>query len=235
MSGKRKIFMVKEEDTVSADRTQLYNAVYNIYKKKCGVWLSLIPNLQDKDKNTHMLRRMYVCYSFEFFGRGRLKEIGYAQYVLRHKSIQSSVFYTTMQFSMALDGRLGVDEKRYNDMLEEIETTKREVIEMKDDVKIQLKRLRDKSEEVESLLDTEPQKRVKKEVMLKKVDGTSVWVTKKKRELSKSSRETKVLNGVREAKKLQDDGYLMTRVNLTKAGINVDIVRDVLNEVMLGV
>jgi len=229
-SAERTIFMVKETDTASAAMTQLFNSVYNVVKKKCVSWLSTIPNLQDT--TTHMLRRMYVCYSYQFFGRGRLKEIGYAQYVLHHKSIESSIFYTTMQFNMALDGRLGVDEERYNEAIEQIEKAKSQLVEMKDDVKQQLRRLREKSDEVELVLDMGARKRVKKEVELKRVDGTSVMYTKKPRELRKSSREVKVANGVTEAKKLQDDGFLMTRVNLTKAGINVNIVRDVLDKVL---
>ena len=229
-SAERTIFMVKETDTASAAMTQLFNSVYNVVKKKCVSWLSTIPNLQDT--TTHMLRRMYVCYSYQFFGRGRLKEIGYAQYVLHHKSIESSIFYTTMQFNMALDGRLGVDEERYNEAIEQIEKAKSQLVEMKDDVKQQLRRLREKSDEVELVLDMGPRKRVKREVELKRVDGTSVMYTKKPRELRKSSREIKVANGVTEAKKLQDDGFLMTRVNLTKAGINANIVRDVLDKVL---
>jgi hypothetical protein len=230
-SAERKIFMVKETDTASAAMTQLFNSVYNVVKKKCVSWLKTIPNLQDT--TTHMLRRMYVCYSYQFFGRGRLKEIGYAQYVLRHKSIESSIFYTTMQFNMALDGRLGVDEERYNEAIEQIENAKGQLAEMKDDVERQLKRLREKSDEVKTVLDMGPRKRLKREVELKKVDGTSVMYTKKPREVRKSSREVKVANGVTEAKKLRDDGFLMTRVNLTKAGINADIVRDVLDKVLL--
>jgi hypothetical protein len=230
-SAGRKIFMVREADTASAAMTQLFNSIYNVVKKRCVVWLSTIPNLQDT--TTHMLRRMYVCYSYQFFGRGRLKEIGYAQYVLKHKSIESSIFYTTMQFNMALDGRLGVDEERYNDAIEKMGKAREELVEMKDDVKRQLRRLREKADEVEMVLDVVPRKRVKFEVELRRVDGTSVMYTKKPREAHKSSREVKVANGVREARKLQDDGFLMTRVNLTKAGINVNIVRDVLNEVML--
>ena len=222
--------MVKETDTASAAMTQLFNSVYNVVKKKCVSWLSTIPNLQDT--TTHMLRRMYVCYSYQFFGRGRLKEIGYAQYVLHHKSIESSIFYTTMQFNMALDGRLGVDEERYNEAIEQIEKAKSQLFEMKDDVKQQLRRLREKSDEVELVLDMGPRKRLKREVELKRVDGTSVMYTKKPREVRKSSREVKVANGVTEAKKLQDDGFLMTRVNLTKAGINANIVRDVLDKVL---
>ena len=231
MSAKRKIFMVKETDTASAAMTQLFNSVYNVVKKKCVGWLKTIPNVQDT--TTHMLRRMYVCYSYQFFGRGRVKEIGYAQYVLKHKSVESSIFYTTMQFNMALDGRLGVDEERYNEAIEQIEKAKSELVEIKDDVKRQLRRLREKSDEVELVLDMGARKRVKREVELKRVDGTTVMYTKKPREVRKSSREVKVANGVTEAKKLQDDGFLMTRVNLTKAGINVDIVRDVLDKVLL--
>jgi integrase len=233
MSAGRKIFMVKETDTASVAMTQLFNSVYNVVKKKCVGWLKTIPNVQDT--TTHMLRRMYVCYSYQFFGRGRVKEIGYAQYVLKHKSVESSIFYTTMQFNMALDGRLGVDEERYNEAIEQIEKAKSELVEMKDDVKQQLRRLREKSDEVELVLDMGARKRVKREVELKRVDGTTVMYTKKPREVRKSSREVKVANGVTEAKKLQDDGFLMTRVNLTKAGINVDIVRDVLDKVLSAV
>lgn len=52
---------------------------------------------------THEMRRLYVCYAYLLFGEN-MKEVAFAQRVLGHASIESSVFYTSIQVKQTVGG-----------------------------------------------------------------------------------------------------------------------------------
>lgn len=100
-TGGRDIWVVAGCDRLSPRMGSLYRSVYPGMRAVCEQYLRR-PGLGMVSFGTHELRRLYVCYSFEFFGRGKTKEIAYAQYVLKHATLSSTVFYTTLQFDMFL-------------------------------------------------------------------------------------------------------------------------------------
>jgi hypothetical protein len=55
----------------------------------------------DIPRKTHELRRLYACYSYQFFGARTMKEIGYAQRVLGHRNLETSAFYTSLHIQPA--------------------------------------------------------------------------------------------------------------------------------------
>jgi hypothetical protein len=54
----------------------------------------------DIPKKTHELRRLYACYSYQFFGARTMKEMAYAQRVLGHRNLETSAFYTSLQIQL---------------------------------------------------------------------------------------------------------------------------------------
>lgn len=110
-TGGRDIWMVGAVDRQSVNMNQLYRSVYPGMLLECSRYLTT-PGLGLTSFSTHELRRLYVCYSFEFFGQGKTKEIAYAQYVLHHASLTSTVFYTTLQFDMFKRRLDDVDERQ---------------------------------------------------------------------------------------------------------------------------
>ena len=51
-------------------------------------------------RKTHELRRLYACYSYQFFGVHTMKEMAYAQRVLGHRNLETSAFYTSLQIKL---------------------------------------------------------------------------------------------------------------------------------------
>ena len=54
----------------------------------------------DIPKKTHELRRLYACYSYQFFGARTMKEMAYSQRVLGHRNLETSAFYTSLQIQL---------------------------------------------------------------------------------------------------------------------------------------
>ena len=54
----------------------------------------------DIPRKTHELRRLYACYSYQFFGVRTMKEMAYAQRVLGHRNLETSAFYTSLQIQL---------------------------------------------------------------------------------------------------------------------------------------
>lgn len=55
-------------------------------------------------ESTHQLRRLYVCYSYQWFAADRMKEIAYARAVLMHSSFDTAMFYMRVQIQLAVGG-----------------------------------------------------------------------------------------------------------------------------------
>lgn len=228
----RVIPMVKKEFYRDQGMQPFVKYVYQKFKYWSAYWQRKIgtPN-----HGTHEWRRLYVCYSYEFFGRGTTKEIGYAQYVLRHKSITSSVFYTSMSFSMTLGSGLKIEQKKYLEHLETLTKTKNylEALELRiEDGYNRLKRVIDEANGTMPM-----RKKLKATVDLKKIridpdSNEEIVVTaayeKKKREDHGVSRAVMIDNGIKEANKMKALGFIVTRTSITKAGVNSTIAGDVM-------
>jgi hypothetical protein len=159
-------------------------------------------------KKPHQLRRMYVCYSYEYFGRGISKEIGYAQYVLRHTSISSSMRYTTLSFVMALSDSLAKDKDFKNEFvgaMAEVAALRAEVADMRG-----VKRMRER------------------EVRFTAADDEDVVLAKLPRAKKGTSRASLIERALGVADEMEARGVRVTHVNLVKAGVNTDIVKEVL-------
>tara|TARA_R110000851_G_scaffold286630_1_gene440476 strand:+ start:79 stop:2007 length:1929 start_codon:yes stop_codon:yes gene_type:complete len=139
-SGARTIRVAARSSHLSAEMGLLYRSVYPGMKAVCAKYLKTY-GLGLESYGTHELRRLYVCYSFEFFGRGKTKEIAYAQYVLRHASLSSAVYYTTLQFDMFLGkgsaDQIAVHEKLLTNVCDveaSINVLKRKLASLEDEV-----------------------------------------------------------------------------------------------------
>lgn len=145
--GSRTIRVAAPDSRLSAEMGLLYRSIYPGMKAVCAKYLKS-PGLGLVTFGTHELRRLYVCYSFEFFGKGKTKEIAYAQYVLRHASLSSTVYYTTLQFDMFM-GKGAADEialhetllTSVSDVEESITNLKRKLSELEHDVQSRVKRV----------------------------------------------------------------------------------------------
>ena len=206
----KNIWMIKEAQDDSKGVDKFMKQIWVDMNKTCVHWLSSIPNL--KEKNPHQLRRMYVCYSYEYFGRGISKEIGYAQYVLRHTNIATSMLYTTMSFKMALSDSMADDSKFKDEFVKSVV-----------DVRVML----DEIKELRGMLGT-PHKR-KMVVDFVDISGDPVNGFKKmKRAPNGKDRDWLINRAMEQVKLMYEKDIPLTRVNLTKAGINTDIVLDVM-------
>jgi hypothetical protein len=179
---------------------------------------------------THTLRRLYTCYSFEYFGRGRLKEIGYAQYVLRHKNIETSIRYTVVQFDMTIDSVVTDRAKLSNEITKQMNDTKKMVTEEAGRLEGRIESLKRTLEEYEELVESKL-KRVKRDpgVATFTVKGEGVQVKRKPRGMKKLGVPERVEAGIEMAIRLEEAGVPVNRTNLVKVGVsNDDIVLAVL-------
>ena len=200
---------------------QLHQIFYIRVNEECKTFLSKMKSLKGMT-TTHTLRRLYTCYSFEYFGRGRLKEVGYAQYVLRHKSIETSIRYTVIQFDMTIN-TVALDKA----LLSEKITL--EINEVKDDLLKEINDLKRKLGEVESAPLVKKQKTDPTFVRFMNRDGQEAMVERKPRSVRGMTEEAKIAAGVEVAERLEAKRVNVTRVNLVKLGVaNNSIVESVL-------
>jgi hypothetical protein len=129
-TGGRDIWVVSECDRLSSGMHLIFRSIYPGMKLICQKYLKH-PDLHMDSFSTHELRRLYVCYSFEFFGRGNTKEIAYAQYVLRHSSLTSTVFYTTLQFDMCTVVANGKRKRVQDDVVTQTKKVKHDSVRFK--------------------------------------------------------------------------------------------------------
>ena len=213
-TGGRKIWVVDASDRLSEKMHMLYKSVYPGMKAVCEKYLKR-PEMCMESFGTHELRRLYVCYSFEFFGRGKTKEIAYAQYVLRHSSLTSTVFYTTLQFDMFM----GSNSK--SDMNE-----REKLMATLSDVESTVENLKRKMVTVESNA-FEHAKKFKGDHVVFVVDGAEVMVSKLPHSRRGVSREFLVARGVFIGEEIRLLGVKVTQSNLRLLGVNSLIVSEV--------
>jgi hypothetical protein len=213
-TGGRKIWVVDAGDRLSENMHMVYKSVYPGMKAVCEKYLKR-PEMCMESFGTHELRRLYVCYSFEFFGRGKTKEIAYAQYVLRHSSLTSTVFYTTLQFDMFMGSNSKSDMNEREQLMatvsvvqSKIENLKRKMIKVESDAVAQAKKL-------------------KGEHVVFVVDGESVLVSKLPHSRRGVSREFLVARGVLIGEEIRSRGVKVTQSNLRLLGVNSLIVSEV--------
>ena len=203
----REIWVLTREQTNAKPKEMFMKWVWGKMEKVCTALLTKhLGSLTSK--KPHQLRRMYVCYSYEYFGRGISKEIGYAQYVLRHTSISSSMRYTTLSFVMALSDSLAKDKDFKNefvDAMAEVAALRAEVADMRG-----VKRMRES------------------EVRFTAADDEDVVLAKLPRAKKGTPRASLIERALGVADEMEARGVRVTHVNLVKAGVNTDIVKEVL-------
>ena len=209
--------------------SQLYQKLYTKCNEESKHYLGNIKSLGNMT-TTHTFRRLYTCYSFEYFGRGRLKEVGYAQYVLRHKSIETSIRYTVLQFDMTIDSVVTDKAKLSNAVTMEWNKLKMLVDEEASKLTGRIETLKRTLEDYEGLVEAKV-KRIKKEPIFEtfKVDGKDVQVKRKPRGLKNLPAEDRIKAGLEMVDRLEEAGVPVNRSNLIRVGVsNDDIVVQVL-------
>jgi hypothetical protein len=139
------------------------------------------------------------------------KEIAYAQYVLRHKSIATSQRYTTMSFRMALSDSMANDKAAKDEVVGMTVSLKAEIDELK---------------RLVGVLVSSTKKRGRPDEW---VDSIGKIDRAKK---GKLSRDELIKRGVEKGMEMMKEGIPVTRVNLTKVGVNTSIVVDVKKELL---
>ena len=232
-TGDRKIWMLGGGDQANPrDVARFHAKAYMGMKTECEFWMKQISGM--KVLTPHQLRRLYVCYSYEYFGRGITKEIGYAQYVLRHKTITTSQTYTTLIIEMVLNDRLRPVKMEANRLAVEaarVMDKMKQVHVMMDDMRRELKVVRESvgaSGEGASV----GGKRRKESVEFVLEDGEVVEFQKLGRVPNGSSRSYLVERAVAHVGIMKAAGVKLSRVNLIRAGINTKIVAEVMGLVL---
>lgn len=220
-----------ENQTMTKNFLQLHQVFYKHVNEMSRFYLGAIKSLGDMT-TTHTLRRLYTCYSFEYFGRGRLKEVGYAQYVLRHKSIETSIRYTVVQFDMTIDS-VAMDKALLSDKmtreLNEVKSQFEEIGREKDILMTELTNLKRKFEELDSAPLVKKQKTDTAFVRFMDKDGQETMVQRKPRSVRGMTEDAKIVAGLEVADRLLEARVNVTRVNLVKLGVaNNHIVEGVL-------
>jgi hypothetical protein len=215
-TGDRKIKIVDTQQDDIRSVLQFFSWAHEKMDRVCKGFLDTLPTL--KSKSTHQLRRLYVCYSFRYFGEGKMKELGYAQYVLRHRSIKSSVRYTTLQFEMDMDLKLEAVKQFQKHFADEVLKTRREIEELKEMMSGTTTDMR---------VEDTPRGYVK----LKTDDGETVLFEKRKRKSRGVEMNEEYKRGVVEdvVKRMKKEGVRITRTSITAAGVNSTIAKDVMD------
>jgi hypothetical protein len=216
-TGGRSIWVASENDRLSSRMSTLYKQVYPNMKAVCEKYLKR-DGLGLDTYGTHELRRLYVCYSFEFFGRGKTKEIAYAQYVLHHASLSSTIYYTTLQFDMFLG---------HGDA-EQI-ALREGMIATLSSVNVSIETLKRKLLEVEGLASSQARKLAKETVNFR-VNGVDINVNRLTHAGKGTSRNDLVARGIAKGKELIAVGIKLTKNALRKVGVNTLIVDNVYKE-----
>ena len=217
-TGGRDIWVVSAKDRLSSHMGVVYRSIYPGMLTACEKYLKR-DDLNMDSYGTHELRRLYVCYSYEFFGRGITKEIAYAQYVLNHASLSSTVFYTTLHFNMYLRGGPDEQANERESMIAHIASVQGAV-----------KTLKRKLEHVEQMAAIQ-KKHTNANVVSFMVDDEEVIVPRLEHAPRGSSRRFMIARGVLKGEELKDLGVKFTKRSLRRLGVNSLIVADVYNEV----
>tara|TARA_R110000851_G_scaffold243362_5_gene395974 strand:- start:15995 stop:17707 length:1713 start_codon:yes stop_codon:yes gene_type:complete len=215
--GVRKIWVAASSSRLTADMGLLYRSIYPGMKAACGKFLRS-PGIGLDSYGTHELRRLYVCYSFEFFGRGKTKEIAYAQYVLRHASLTSTVYYTTLQFDMFL-GKGSADQIALHETL----------LTNVSDVENSINSLKRKLVELEGEVQSRGRRRVNEYVSFA-VGSETVDIERLHHAVHGMAREALVSRGVEKGREVLSAGVKLSKNALRKLGVNSLIVDEVFSK-----
>jgi len=202
------------------DMAHYFSRVYNNMQIRCKELLAQIPTFKNGGVGTHELRRMYVCYSYEYFGRGKVKEIGYAQYVLRHQAIQTSIRYTTLQFEMMMGSE--ISEKMLKS--EEYVQTQLEMFKKMDGLDEAIAGLKRR---IEDLAGQQRAKKQKGVATFTLADGTEVEIQKKARDKRGGDEADRIKGAMAAVKALKKAKVAITQRNLQSMGVANDMLKKV--------
>lgn len=223
----RVIYYVDKTQIKTPAFKKVYNHFYPIMKARCRAYLSTYLTTL-KNTATHELRRLYVCYSYQLFASRKMKEIAYAQTVFRHASINSSVFYTSLQIDMTVyntvDGQKELSVETAAGLVADKEEVMNELAVMKEELgEIRQYILDLKGVEPEVVRKVE---RIEARLVEPLADGTTkIWVDRIKRApRNLYSEEELIEKRLDRVLELHVGGIDITRNFLRRLGVNTKIL-----------
>ena len=220
----RKIWVLARKQELDGPKEVFMRRVKVDMQRACvhyiGGWL---PHLQNH--TPHQLRRMYVCYAYEYFGRTLSKEIAFAQYVLRHTTISSSMRYTTLNFVMALSDGMSKDKKfksKFAEKMAELDEMKERVLELEGMIEVG-----GGGGGVDGFNERGRRKR-KMTAMFRDGSGDLVVLKKMKRAKRATSHDDMIARAIDQVGNMRMLDIPLTRVNVTKAGVNTNIIEEIM-------
>jgi hypothetical protein len=215
-SADRNIFVASKCDRLSKRMKVLQQSIYPGMKAACVSYLNT-PGLGLDAYGTHELRRLYICYSFEFFGRGHTKEIAYAQHALQHVSLSSTVYYTTIQFDM-------FDARTLTDQINEHEQLAVNVLKKERGVNNLKRKALALNEEGEKHTASK-----RTYSMFRRGDGAVMRISRLTHAGRNNASGVLISRGVEKGREMRGFGVKVSKNALRKVGVNTQIVNDVWN------
>jgi len=216
--------------TISSEESQKMVQMVSKWQARMRVFLKRenpLSSLFNTNKEaTHTLRRLYVCYSYLRFSADKTKEVQYARYVLRHKTLEVSTRYLTLRISRKMTGnadKTGFVEI-YNGMKQQVVNLKRQLDGIQqEDSPGEFKRVR---------LDSDIM------IQFRRIGGGVAAIAKLPRAPRRSrrdgvaeGRERLIQRGIQKGTEMIEKGVKVTLSSLRKLGVNHTIVREVFNRV----
>lgn len=178
--------------------------------------------------NTHHLRRLYVCYSYEVFAKDQMKEIGYAAKVLMHESYETSLSYTTFKINPTLGGRL--TKKSLEHIQTQVDLS--DILErfrehLRDEVDDALEEWNDQRAADDFVREIQGKRRKYNNVALEDVNGNFVYIQKLKPLTGRnvSSDELKQRAEAKVQELINHDIFRVSQKTLGELGINSKLQR----------
>jgi hypothetical protein len=131
------LLQYQKKDRASLDKMQ--GKLYGFQVKAAANGFKVMRNLEGG--KTHILRRLYVVYSWLMFASSQTKEIAYARRVLDHSSHDISVFYTSLHIQQGVGGSFVPATSEYLEVAKSLVDAKDDVLEMMKEMRFRIEEL----------------------------------------------------------------------------------------------
>jgi hypothetical protein len=181
--------------------------------KKGRVWLGglerqvaffarkMFPGMFKKNQGTHLLRKIYMIWSYNAFAKKNMKETGYASAVLGHRGFKVSLNYTSLLIEPSVSG----EEPKDQTVMEAVDNLKKEVVF-----------LRQQQENLAKKVNIEPESNV---VLFDVEGGLTVAIEKLPRAKRNTSEEEHQRRRKEKYEELKRMTIPITYENLAKVGV----------------
>jgi Skp family chaperone for outer membrane proteins len=220
--------------TPEFDRSSEYKKCYSKWYKAMTdvIHDNLLRHMKNlKNRATHELRRLYVCYAYQQFGARTMKEVAFANRVLMHESFNTTLFYTSLQIRLMVGGthdHVKKQSQKLTQMLNQyksiITDNQKEIEELKRD----MQDLASHERKDETTLDDHTG--IVHTHSFETMNKGRVDIERLLR-VHRNEKKTKaffVQRGVVKAKELFERDVLISRKKLVRLGVNTNIVSDVI-------